>query len=121
MMAGKYRMSQIIEALAACFALIALPTVLLVVPSPLYDVLALAVSTFNLRSPSQPPYRLVATIVVYQVLDVQFHAGTRRLTSASFDASAFLWFKTPKPILSQYFIRLDFADKRLPVNYSVNI
>lgn len=90
MVTGKYGMRQIIEALAAFLALIALPTVRLVVPSPLYDVRALAVSTFDLRSPPQPPYRLVATIVVYQVLDVQFHAGTRRLPSASFEASAFL-------------------------------
>jgi hypothetical protein len=48
MVAGKYRMRQIIEALAAFFALIALPTVLLVVPSPFHDVLAVAVSTFDL-------------------------------------------------------------------------
>ena len=83
MVTGKYGMGQIIEALAAFLALIALPTVLLVVPSPLHDVLAVAVSTFNLRSSPQPPYRVIAAIVVYQVLDVQFHAGTRRLPSAS--------------------------------------
>jgi hypothetical protein len=51
------------------------------------------------------PYRVIAAIVVYQVLDVQFHAGTRRLPSASFDASAFLWFKTPECILSQKLLR----------------
>ncbi len=33
--------------------------------------------------PPQPPCRLITTIVVNQVLHVQFHAGTRRLPSAS--------------------------------------
>ena len=50
MVTGKYRVGQIIEAPAAFLALIELPTVLLVVSPPLYDVLALAVSTLNIRS-----------------------------------------------------------------------
>jgi hypothetical protein len=44
----------------------------------------------------QSPYRLVTTIVVYQVLHVQFHAGTRHLPSASFNVSALLWRKNSK-------------------------
>jgi membrane protein DedA with SNARE-associated domain len=82
MVIGKYRVRQIIEALAACFAFIALQTLLLVVPSPPHDVLALAVGTLDSRSPPQLPYRFIAALVVY--------------LSALFDASTFLWFKPPK-------------------------
>ena len=48
MVTGKYGMGQIIKALAAFLVLIALPTVLLVIPPPFHDVPALAVSTFDL-------------------------------------------------------------------------
>jgi hypothetical protein len=86
MVASKYRVRQIIKPLAAsfAFAFVMLPARLFIVSPTLDHFLPFAIRTPYPLRPPQLPHRFIATFIIYQTLNPDFHRLTLSLSNIIF-------------------------------------